>query len=254
MNMKILFTDLDGTLLDKNYDWKKAIKEIDELKKRNIPIIFCSAKTKAEQEKIRKEIGINDPYIVEDGSAIVIPKDSELHRLLNLDYEMIKLGTDYNKILNFLKKFKGLKYYGNMDINEISKVTGLSLEDAKLAKKREFSETIVKWNDKAIKEIEKKFKVRMGGKFLHVYGKETDKGKAVKILTELYSKAYNKRPKTFGIGNHYTDVPMLKSVDFPAIVKNPEGWIDIKMENLYKAKGIATEGWREVVKKLILKI
>jgi len=43
----VVFTDLDGTLLErKTYSAAKSRKAINELKKMGIPLIFCSSKTK----------------------------------------------------------------------------------------------------------------------------------------------------------------------------------------------------------------
>lgn len=70
----VIFTDLDNTLLDSRYSYEDAKDVLEILKEKEIPIVFCSAKTKYEQEVIRKKIGIKDPFIVEDGSAIYIPK------------------------------------------------------------------------------------------------------------------------------------------------------------------------------------
>jgi len=43
----VIFTDLDGTLLDDNYSYKDALLVLRVLNKRKIPLVFCSAKTKA---------------------------------------------------------------------------------------------------------------------------------------------------------------------------------------------------------------
>ncbi len=256
----IVFTDLDGTLLDENYRWDRAKDAIERLKGK-VPVVFCSAKTRKEQRRLREEMGIKDPYIVEDGSAIVVPVESELSTIAEKlgerveDEIIIKLGVDYEDIVDFLRELKkkhDIEFYGDMSCEEVSKVTGLKPEMAKLAKEREFSETVVRWSDEALREIEKKFEARIGGRFLHVYGRGADKGKAVRILTEMYEELWGKKPLTVGIGNHYTDLPMLKAVDVPAIVKNPEGWIDVDFP-VYKAKGVATEGWVEVVERFVLK-
>ena len=279
---KIIFTDLDGTLLNENYEWKTAEDALKKLKELDIPVIFCSAKTRAEQEKLRKEMEVNHPYIVEDGSAVVIPADSKLCRIIDRHEDIkrrinskigaeveiyhdkneviLKLGTDYSEIFEFLLKLKNseeykdcLKFYGIMDAEEIAEVTGLNRKMAELAKQREFSETLVSYSEEVLRRIKEKFAVVIGGRFVHVYGKGADKGKAVKILTELYTMLYRKPPVTFGIGNSYTDIPMLKAVVFPAIVKNTDGWIGIDdVPNVYKAEGVATAGWVEVVENLVL--
>lgn len=53
---------------------KNTRKLIHLLKEKNIPLILTSAKTRLEQNKIRKDLGLSDPYIAENGGAVVIPK------------------------------------------------------------------------------------------------------------------------------------------------------------------------------------
>lgn len=73
---KVVFTDIDGTLIDMNTaEYGKNTKGlISSLKEKNIPLILASAKTWLEQNKIRQDLGLFDPFIVENGGAIVIPK------------------------------------------------------------------------------------------------------------------------------------------------------------------------------------
>lgn len=256
---KVIFTDLDGTLLDDCYRCDKAVGVIKELKELKIPIVFVSAKTRYEQEVFRKLLGIEDPFVVEDGSAIYIPKgyfndfEVDLRVEERDEYKAIVLGVDIKEILEVIEDLRRrfyIKCYSFMSVEEVARLTGLSLEMAKLAKKREFSEVIVEAEKEALDVLKEHFNLQIGGKFIHVYGKGADKGKAVKILMGLYRKFYGEI-LTIGIGNSYTDIPMLKVVDIPALVKNKDGWIDVDFD-VYKADGIATEGWIEVVKKFVL--
>ena len=257
MVVKVIFTDLDGTLLDDEYRCDDAIEIIEKLKSLKVPIVFVSGKTRYEQEVFRKELGIEDPFVVEDGSAIYIPHGyfGELQNFERVEnYDVLVLGTRVSEIYKMIDKLR-LRYnilsYNYMSVEEIAKLTGLSVEMAKLCKKREFSETIVEADDEALEILRKYFNVKIGGRFIHVYGKNASKGRAVKILTELYRKMY-KNVITIGIGNSYTDIDMLKAVDFPALVRNKDGWINVDFP-VYKARGIATRGWIEVIEKLILK-
>jgi mannosyl-3-phosphoglycerate phosphatase family protein len=52
----------------------KTNELISVMKEKNIPLILTSAKTRLEQNKIREDLGLSDPFIVENGGAIVIPK------------------------------------------------------------------------------------------------------------------------------------------------------------------------------------
>jgi len=256
MSNIIIFTDLDGTLLDEMYSYDYAIPTIRELKRMNIPIVFCSAKTKAEQEIFRARMGIKDPFIVEDGSAIYVPRGYFKRRCgePTNGYEVIVLGVRYEEIVKRIEELRRryrIVSYHFMSVEEIAEITGLSLELARLAKMREFSETIVFAEEEALNELKGHFNVAIGGRFIHVYGKNADKGKAVRILTDLYKEIYGD-VISIGIGNSYTDEPMLKAVDIPALVKNPDCWADLNIKNLYKAGGIATVGWVEVVERFVL--
>jgi mannosyl-3-phosphoglycerate phosphatase len=249
----VIFTDLDGTLLDDNYSFKEAIPGLELLKKHNVPLIFCSAKTKAEQEVIREKMRINDPFIVENGSAIYIPKGhfKKAHGKDAGEFEVVILGIRAKYVIDEIEKLKKdyeIVNYHSMSDEEVSEVTGLSLEDARRAKMREFGETIVKAEKVAMEELKKKFEVVSGGRFTQVYGKGADKGEAVRILTEMYRQEFGS-VKTIGIGNAQNDIPMLKAVEYPAIVKNSDGtWANLEIANLYKEEKIGPRGWTEIVK------
>jgi len=252
----IIFTDLDGTLLDENYSYKEALPVLKILRKRRVPIIFCSAKTKAEQEVIRKEMKLDHPFIVENGSAIYIPKGYFGKKVGEVrdKYEVILLGTEVGNIrkeIERLKKNYKVKGYGDMTDKEVAEITGLDLESAKLAKKREFGETLIEVEEEVLKKLKKKFNVVKGGKFIQVFGKGADKGKAVKILSDIYRDFGT--ITTIGIGNAQNDEKMLEVVDIPAIVKNPDGsWANLKIDKIYKAARIGPAGWVEIIKKFVL--
>ena len=71
-----IVTDIDGTLMDHNYDLTPALSTIKMLKGNGIPVIPCTSKTAAEVRSLRKEIGLEDPYIVENGGAVYGSKSS----------------------------------------------------------------------------------------------------------------------------------------------------------------------------------
>ncbi|MCK5421566.1 MAG: HAD-IIB family hydrolase, partial [Deltaproteobacteria bacterium] len=69
----MVFTDLDGTLLEhETYSSEAAIPAINALKEKNIPLIFCTSKTRAEIEEIQFQLKNIHPFISENGGAIFI--------------------------------------------------------------------------------------------------------------------------------------------------------------------------------------
>ena len=67
----LIFTDLDGTLLDRDtFKFDKIFNYIKELISKDISIIPTSSKTKKEIEKFNKELDENLPFVTENGAAI----------------------------------------------------------------------------------------------------------------------------------------------------------------------------------------
>ena len=143
--MFLVFTDLDGTLLDNKYSFKKATSALKLLKQRKIPLIFCTSKTRAESELYQRKLHIREPFIAENGGAIFIPKD---YFDFKFKYDKkvgnhlaIESGASYAKLVKALKiveKKTDSKIIGfnQMSTKELAKDCGLSLKEASLAKKR----------------------------------------------------------------------------------------------------------------------
>jgi len=258
---KIIFTDLDGTLLDnETYSFEKAKEALRIIKKNNIPLIFCSSKTRAEIEHYREKIHNKGPFISENGGAIFIPKKYFKFKFhfdkKNEDYFIIELGIEYNILQEVIKKIKRnnikISNFGNMAINEISKITNLSIKNVKFAKMRYYDEPFIlhdKDKEKALLKIIKKNKLNYtkGTRFYHLIGKH-DKGKAVKILIDLYKKKYNKIV-TYAFGDSKIDFSMLNVVDNAYIVKN--NYNQYYPKKYKKADGIGPEGFNKEILRIL---
>ncbi len=264
----LVFSDLDGTLLDHGtYSFKPALPAIQALKEKNVPLIICTSKTKAEIEETRKQLHITHPFISENGGAIFIPK-KYFHLPFSFDkedtnYLIIELGTSYERIREVLSQiqtaFPGkVKGFGDLSAKEVASLCGLSLGKAKLAKKREYDEPFLLEDKSAEESIEKmanrsNLHLTKGGRFYHLLG-GNDKGKAVSMLEALYKKEKG-HIKTVGLGDSQNDLPMLKVVDYPVLVAKPDSVYDpsVRLDNLVFAKGIGPVGWNKAVLGLLEK-
>jgi mannosyl-3-phosphoglycerate phosphatase len=73
----VIFTDLDGTLLDHHsYSFAETEPALRLLRDRNIPWLFNTSKTFAELKQLRIEIGNNWPMLIENGSGVAVPENS----------------------------------------------------------------------------------------------------------------------------------------------------------------------------------
>ena len=260
--MKLLvFTDMDGTLIDHDtYSWENAQEAIGILKEKKIPIIPCTSKTRAEIEKYRKEIGLQDPFISENGAAIFIPKnyfDFDFDCRDDGKYDVIEFGTPYEKLREVLKNIEKecsveIKGFGDMSPEELSKDSGLSLEEAKLARSREYDEAFkTKDLNRVIAAISSKgLNYTAGGRYAHIMG-DNDKGRAVKHLAKLYEKEGN--VKTVGLGDSLNDLPMLQVVDHAFLMRKTNNKYDerVNLQNVKRTEGIGPEGWNEAILSLL---
>jgi len=271
----IIFTDIDGTIMDlTTFSMDPVLDVIPKIKEYKIPIIFVSAKTKTEQEKIRRRLGIQDPFIVENGGGIYIPDkyfNFSLQKIVKdyfeikktNNYTILSIGKDYKKILTILKEIRANTNipfigFGDLSAEEVSKLTGLSLEDAKEAKQRDFDETIIideKYLPKLKEELARYgLKCIFGGRFFHVMDKRASKGLCVNALKKLYTKKYSEKIITIGCGDSKNDLTMLKEVDIPILVeKKGGGFTDITLPGLIKVKGEGPVGWRKGILNIIEK-
>jgi len=71
----VIFSDLDNCLLERDsYDFSEASGALDEIRRRNIPLVLVSSKTRAEIELHRSSLAITAPFVVESGGALYLQK------------------------------------------------------------------------------------------------------------------------------------------------------------------------------------
>lgn len=232
----VIFTDLDGTLLDRNnYSFEPALPALRLIKQKGIPLILSSSKTRAEMERYRKRLENGHPFVSENGGAIFVPKDYfsvPFHYDRELaEYLIWELGAPYSiiiEVLDSIRKETGIPIKGFSDFaeEELSSLCGLGPKEVAFAKKREYDEPfLMEGAEKEFEIVKRKIKEKgmnyaWGGRFHHIFGKN-DKGKAVEILKGLYEKQFASI-STVGVGDSPNDLPMLSSVDYPIFLNGKD--------------------------------
>lgn len=270
----VVLTDLDGSLLDHaTYSFEAAREALAMLQERAIPLVIVSSKTRAEIEPLRARLHDADPFVVENGGALFIPKGyfdfpvkwAQVHG----DYQVIELGAPCARLRAALIEIGQtvgyrLKGFGDMPVAEIAERTGLSHAEAGLAKQREYDEPFIieGIEDRAplVHEIHCQAEARglrctRGGRFYHLTG-NSDKGRACGILIDCYRQQQDHAGGalvTVGIGDSLNDLPMLAMVDRPVLVQRPDGSYDpeVPLPNLIRAPGIGPTGWNAALLHLL---
>lgn len=273
MKKPIIFTDLDGTLLDYHtYSFNPALQALTQLKTLEIPLVICSSKTRAEIEFYRSKLDNTHPFISENGGGIFIPEgyfDEAVLKGISTESAgsnvLIRLGASYNDLREALGKLRAQGFqvvgFGDMCVDEISAITGLSFEEAHMSRERDFDEPFINEGPKEdvpriLDSIQKMQFKSTRGRFFHVLG-NSDKGKAVEILTQLYQKQFSEIT-TIALGDNPNDIAMLKVVDTPVLVMEHNRTYNKEVlksfqgdKKLILADGIGPEGWNNTVLSLI---
>ncbi|HPW68093.1 MAG TPA: HAD-IIB family hydrolase [Deltaproteobacteria bacterium] len=275
MNMKnrlLVFTDLDGTLLDfHTYSFAPALPALNALKEYGMPLVIVSSKTRAEIEPLLDELPLTSRlFIAENGSAIYLDRKSAVppgvQAELKSGYRTIVLGRRYEEVLDALDRTKKIckarvKGFRDMTDRGVARLTGLDIVSARLARKREYSEpfTFQGSEDKlhCLKaELQEMGMTCLeGGRLFHAMGR-AGKGLATEMVINLFRSAPGgSQWKTVALGDGPNDMDMLRCADIAVVMRRPDGtWMEYDPEPLQlviKPGGIGPAGWNESVAALL---
>lgn len=268
----ILFTDLDGTLLDKEtYEPGPSLGALGRCRDADLPVVFCSSKTGAEVRLYHERYASHpgSPFIAENGGGVFFPSEywskppggEQKER-----FWKVTLGARHEEVLGVLVEAAGgvgmsIRTFSGMPPEEISRRTGLSLEEARLAGQRDFDEPF--WIDgdedretlAALGEAIEEGGMRLtrGGRCFHVHG-ASDKGRAVQYVRQRYEEAAGE-VWAAAVGDAANDLPMFRVVDRAYLVKRDDNGHDPDIPrdgNIRFVSGVGPFGFSQAVDDLLL--
>jgi mannosyl-3-phosphoglycerate phosphatase len=263
--MDVIFTDLDGTLLDRDtYRWEAARPALDRLRRQGVPWVLVTSKTRAEVEFLRGRLENEHPFIVENGGAAFVPLGYFPFAVRGAkrrhSYEVIEWGMPYNQLVADLQRASQTSHcrvrgFHEMTPEEVARLCDLPLQQAVLAKEREYDEPFVVLDpdraDVLAAAIENLgCRSTRGGRFWHILG-ASDKALAVEELSALFEQ-WNPPVRTIGLGDGLNDASFLNVVAAPVLIRSAQA-AELKFR---VPRGVVTdrpgpEGWNEAVLALI---
>ncbi|WP_114390823.1 HAD-IIB family hydrolase [Notoacmeibacter marinus] len=247
----IVFTDLDGTLLDhSSYAFDAALPAIRRLRAAAIPIVPATSKTAAEVVPLMERIGLDGPAIVENGGGVIVGSQAGPQ---SEDYLVIRERLE--QIPETLRK----KFTGFADMGEggIARATGLSSEAARLAGQRQFTEPGL--FDGSADELRDfldtlnrlGISAKKGGRFLTLAnGRHSKADRMSEIAHELKAQ-----PPFVALGDAPNDRAMLEAANIAIIVRNPDhDGIDVAEtadRRVIRTSQPGPMGWNEAIQTIL---
>ena len=263
--MDLVFTDLDGSLLDpETYSWHAARAAIERLKRRGTPWILVTSKTRAEVEFWRGRLEHQHPFIVENGGAAFVPRGYFPKPVPGArevgPYEVIEWGTAYEALvadLGTCSERSRCRVWGfhDMTAHEVAAACDFPLEQAILAKQRQYDEPfLVRDPDladglaSAIEELGRRW--TRGGRFWHILG-TNDKAAAVVALSTLFQQYYGPL-RTIGLGDAANDAPFLGAVNVAVLIRSSQARkLKACIPHGILTRRAGPQGWNDAVLSLI---
>ncbi len=261
-HIKLIATDMDGTLLNKNHEVSKLFfKLFEQLKEHNV--LFVAASGRPLYGIVEKLNSIkNDIFIVAENGGLIMRGDELIlstpfkkDSLFNIE-TLIKLNRDIfpvyctktkaysyrisessSPVESLAEYYPNIKFIENLsDVNEeIIKIALYNAED---------SETYIY---PYFKHLEAEYKVIVSGKqWLDISNNSANKGNAIQLL----QKKFNISPdETLVFGDYNNDIDMLKQATYSFAMENAHPDV-IEIAN-FKTKSNNNLGVELILEKLV---
>lgn len=270
----MVVTDLDGSLLDfDTYSWRAARPAISLLKLREIPLVFCTSKTRTELVQLQQHMGLSDPFISETGGAIwfhpsmITTKPAGARKLAGL-YAIV-LGLPYRTLRRALVEYRTKEKldiigFGDMPVEKVGKLCAVPARVAPMVKQRDFDEPFIfahPPSKKIIDQMRRHFsrlgmRIIQGGRFYHVVG-NTDKGTAIRRLRQWHENQTGGPVTIIGLGDSPNDISLFDAADLPVLVKRHDGRYDPRVRAAIKTRlagAVGPVGWNRAVLHILEKL
>jgi mannosyl-3-phosphoglycerate phosphatase len=260
-----IFTDLDGTLLGKeDYRYEVNMQLIADLKGKGIGISLNTSKTLSETECWQYKLGLDSPFIVENGAAILFPKNNfELEQLKPHKVESrgryfcIVLGMKIDNLEDLYRPYaERVTSLIHCPKNEAMSLTGLGGPDLQRARTREFTLPLI-IPDPSIKEelasvaIQIGARLIEGGRFCHLQG-NSDKGSAMLIAKKIIEDNLKGEVISISLGDSENDLEMLRAAEYGIYLGSDQRMINECAENNISIENTAApDGWGKALKKAL---
>jgi mannosyl-3-phosphoglycerate phosphatase len=258
----IVFTDLDGTLLDhEDYSYHAAEPALEFIRKYNVPLIFTTSKTAIEVEELCKKTNFFHPFISENGGLLAVPENYFSKQETLKEYKKHVIGKsrkEIDAVLMSLASSYKFKTFNEMSTEELVNHTGLEPYQAHNANQRDSTEPLL-WLDDPLKlvnftsQLERKnLTLISGGRFHHVMGIH-DKATTMNTLLSKFEDDKSTKIISIALGDSPNDLKMLHTATYGIVIPNPHApkmCID-NHANLRKAEQPGPEGWNDSILTLL---
>lgn len=222
---KVIFSDIDGTLLDTSHQIAEQTKEkIKEIDKQGIPFVLVSARMPKGMRGIRDELEIKRPMVCYSGALVVNERDEILYSVTLNKREVEELCKNIQKRTPTVS----INLYSNdswlvQDLEDVwvkqeMEITGVQAKQKSLNEQEVYHgvhKVLCMGSPSDIMELEQQLAdrfptiriYRSKDTYLEIMSMEASKSGAVRRLEECFGVT---KEETIAIGDGHNDIDMLE--------------------------------------------
>ncbi len=269
----IIISDMDGCILDETYNYLSSLDIIKYVYKNKYLLILNTSKTRSEIKYYLDKWGLWSKeygYVVENGAAIylslntTIPDIFSKHGFRRVDHEYtlvngLEASIITKMVSDIIEKTRGKALWlHDLTPQYFSRITGLPIELAVLALKRDYSQIFHPLDKSIVGDIisninSRGLRVSTGSGVIYSVTGDHDKGTAVSQLIKLFNDLYSGEYVTIGVGDGLNDLPMLKVTDYSIILGCRRELVEglRGREKVYASCDRGPKAWISMVKKVV---
>jgi mannosyl-3-phosphoglycerate phosphatase len=252
--VSVIFTDLDGTLLEPDGSACKEVQSaLAELRELNVPVCPLTSKTAAELAAVREMLDLGTPAGFENGAGV-------LHT--NGASELQKAAVPLPKLVSILERARretGAPVRTILELadGELAALTGLEGAALRAARARQATLPLVvdpAWDEPLRRALAPVSNLRIvrGNRFLHLQG-DHDKSTVLPRLRDLVG---DRAGLTVACGDSPNDAELLARADIAVIVPGVRGPNQELVRSFSHARVAPLphgRGWATVVHQIVTK-
>lgn len=235
---RLVVTGIDGCLFDPlTRDYDPARPGIAALARLGVPLVLCSARTRAEVTFVGRLFGLAAPVVAENGAVLLVPeghlRGGAPGAERDGDWLVLRLGPPRETLQEALREAAAAagvapRLLSDMTADERPDRGALAGQLAPAAAREHTEPFLLEGEEEPAalaREAESRgLRLVRGQRFWHLCG-GADKGLALRTLLALYERE-GRTPEAIGLGSWPVDLPMLRAVDRPIVVPGPGGRVD----------------------------
>lgn len=266
---RVVFTDVDGTLLDRagriHAGWPTIRESLSDAM-----VVLTSSRTVEELLDVQDALGIAGPFIAEDGGMLVLTNEWVDHpqgtvvtvgeRLLRL----IPIGTPSTQLAAIVKGaastcgivIETQRGVTTADVPHTSPVGAQTVSTHALARNHSLLLRISGTPEQRLRFFatlaRAGLSVSHGGRW-HVVQGGSSKGIAVRALLQLIRRRIPHELCVIGVGEAESDRSLLEAVDHRFVMRGPDGAVDpslLDLDDCHVADLPGLEGWNDIVHRM----